>query len=183
MTMNGSKLAMVLTIVSAVGAIVLGGCEEQKKDAAKAIKDAAAAAKTAVTDTATKAVEGAKVEAGKMMEAAKEKVAELTGGANKSVEAYISDLGRANGILGGINAPMDATQSLPDLKLISEKLNSASDALHAMGTDVKDQIQKTFGPQIEPLVATFKGHIERLSKDSMIGPVLGDTLKSVELFE
>lgn len=177
--MNASKLAMFL----AVGSLAMGGCEEQKKDAAKAAKDAAGAAKTAVTDTATKAVEGAKADAGKMVDAAKEKVAELADGAKKSVEAYIGDLGKANGILGGIKSPIDATKSLPDLKSISETLGASSGALGGLGGDVKDQIKKTFGPQIEPLVATFKGHIERLSKDSLIGPVLGDTLKGFKLFE
>ncbi len=187
-----TSLLNTALVFGLAGALVLGaGCDEKKpvptastpaSPAAPApapVQEAADAAKAA----AAGAIEKAKEAVAKPVEEAKAKVAEVSAQAKDALKGYIDSLGSANGLLAKITNPLNAGSSLGDLGKTAQSLNGHTAILNALPGDQKATLLGENKSTLDPLVSTFKGHVDRLTKDGALGKIVGDTLKGFKLFE
>lgn len=202
-----TKLTAVASMILA--ATLMVACEEKKADtagdavqkAADATKDAAnkavdagkdAAAKTgeAVKEGADKAKEAAKEATDKVADkakdatdAAKAKAAELTDAAKASMNDYLGNLGKLSDTLAGAKDPISGAKAAAESKPLTEKLSGAMAALDKLSPELKTTLKDTFKDQLASVTAKYKEQVDRLTKDSTLGKLFGDSLKNLKLFE
>ena len=202
-----TKMSAVASMFLA--ATMMVACEEKKAEtagdaiqkAADATKDAAnkavdagkdAAAKTGeavkegadkATDAAKEATDKAADKAKDATDAAKAKVAELTEAAKSSMNDYLGNLGKLTETLSGANDPISGAKAAADAKPLTEKLSGAMAALDKLSPELKASLKETFKDQLSGVTGKFKEQVDRLSKDSTLGKLFGDSLKSLKLFE
>lgn len=202
-----TKLSAVASMFLA--ATMMVACEEKKAEtagdaiqkAADATKDAAnkavdagkdAAAKTgdAVKEGAEKATEAAKEatdtaadKAKEATDAAKAKAAELTDAAKATMNDYLGNLGKLSDTLAGAKDPISGAKAAADAKPLTEKLSGSMAALDKLSPELKTTLKDTFKDQLASVTAKYKEQVDRLSKDSTLGKLFGDSLKNLKLFE
>lgn len=202
-----TKLSAVASMFLA--ATVMVACEEKKAEtagdaiqkAADATKDAAnkavdagkdAAAKTgdAVKEGADKATEAAKDATDKAADKAKEatdaakaKAAELTEAAKTTMNDYLGNLGKLSDTLAGAKDPISGAKAAAESKPLTEKLSGAMAALDKLSPELKASLKDTFKDQLASVTAKYKEQVDRLTKDSTLGKLFGDSLKNLKLFE
>ncbi len=183
---------LVLGVAGVLGASM--GCDEKKPTAtAPTTPPAAPASPTAagpvkdVTDAAKAAaagaVEKAKEAVAKPVEEAKAKAAEISAQAKDAMKGYIDSLGSTNSLLAKITNPLNAGSSMGDLSKAAQSLNGHTAVLNALPGEQKASLLGDNKGALEPLVATFKGHVDRLTKDGALGQMVGNALKGFKLFE
>ncbi|MCC6677050.1 MAG: hypothetical protein IT436_07895 [Phycisphaerales bacterium] len=176
----------MLTVVGAIALVASAGCEKKEpaapapaKSTTDSIKEAAKTSTDAVKDTAAKATEAVKDTAAKATEAASAAWAKV----QDSAKGYIDTLTQTNGVMEGVKDAPSATTALPKLKDLLPKLTAQGGALSALGTEDRAKLMSEYKDKLTPLVTKFKAEIDRLTKNPGIAAILGDTLKSVKLFE
>lgn len=202
-----TKLSAVASMFLA--ATVMVACEEKKADtagtmidkAADATKDAANKAVDATKDAAAKTGEAVKEGADKATEAAKDAVkegtdaakdatdaakaeaAELLDGAKATMNDYLGNLGKLSDTLAGAKDPISGAKAAADAKPLTEKLSGAMAALDKLSPELKTTLKDTFKDQLSGVTAKYKEQVDRLTKDSTLGKLFGDSLKNLKLFE
>ncbi len=195
-----SVLVMNVLAASAVLAVFAGaGCEEKKAPAAKPagagspatapdgktpdpMKEVADKTKE-MKETAAKTVEEAKKTVTEAPKEAAKKVTEVTQAAKDAMKGYLSQLGDVNGLLEKITGPLNAAPSLGKLSELASGLNANSTLLNALPADQKAALAGENKSSLESLTSAFKAQVERLTKDSSLGGIVGETLKKFKLFE
>ena len=187
-----TKLTAVASMFLA--ATMMVACEEKKAEPApstmekakEATKDAANKAVDAGKDAAAKTGDAVKEGADKAKEAtdaAKNKVAELTDAAKASMNDYLGNLGKLSDTLAGAKDPISGAKAAAESKPLTEKLSGAMAALDKLSPEVKTTLKDTFKDQLASVTAKYKAQVDRLTKDSTLGKLFGDSFKNLKLFE
>lgn len=153
--------------------------KEGADKAKEAAKDGADAAKEAVKEATDKAADKAK----EATDAAKAKAAELTDGAKASMNDYLGNLGKLSDTLAGAKDPISGAKAAAEAKPLTEKLSGAMAALDKLSPELKTTLKDTFKDQLASVTAKYKEQVDRLTKDSTLGKLFGDSLKNLKLFE
>jgi gas vesicle protein len=157
------------------------------KDAGKAVtdgaKDAASKAGDAVKETADKAKDAVTDAADKAKDKAGEVVAAVTEKAKEALKGYMDGLTGANSTMEKIKSPVDATGALAAITDAVKKVNLNQAILAVLPEGEKTALLGENKDALGSLTSTFKGHVERLTKDAGIGKILGDALKGFKLWE
>lgn len=177
----------VLALLAAAG-LMMTACEEKPADklseAAKAAGDAASKGAAAVSDAANKGAAAVSDAASKGVEAAKDAVSSALSAETKAAaSSYLDELKKATGVLEGIKTPADATAKLSEIAGSAAKVNGFTSVLNALKGEDATALKTELKSQMEPVISGFKAQVDRLTKDTMIGTVIGDALKSFKLFE
>jgi di/tripeptidase len=189
-----------VAILALTTGLTLTACEDKKQPAtpttpaADSGKSSLDAAKDAATDAASKAgekvgevVDAAKEKAAETAEAVKEKVKETTAAITEKAQAamkdYLGGLTDANGAMEKIKGMFDVPAGLTALNDAAKKVNTNSAILGSLPAEEQTAVKDANKDTLSSLTATFKSHVERLTKDSAIGKSIGDALKSFKLFE
>lgn len=187
-------------ILAFTSTLTLTACEDKKQPAAPtppaadAGKSSLDAAKDAASDAANKAgekvgevVDAAKEKVAETTEAVKEKVKETTTAITQKAQAamkdYLGGLTDANAAMEKIKGMFDVPAGLASLNDAAKKVNSNSTILGSLPADEQAAVKDANKDTLSSLTASFKAHVDRLTKDSAIGKSLGDALKSFKLFE
>jgi hypothetical protein len=189
----------VMLVAVLAGTLSLAACEKKSapttpppaptgsKGSGGSITDAAKNAGDSLKKEGGKAVESVKKGGEEALDAAKKEAVkaanEVTDQVKGQVNGYLDALRGTNSLLEGIKSPLDATAKAPDVAASAGKINSTSGVLSGLSPELQKSIKDQFGTQISDLTKGFKAQVERLTKDSSIGKLVGDSLKSVKLFE
>lgn len=174
--------------------------KEAASKAGEAIKESAKAAGESVKDAAAKtgeAVGNAAVKTGEALKESASKIADpkrdpKDGGASASdaithakatMQGYIDSLTKGNSLLESLKSPLDATPKLPELKSTIDSIGSKASELLKLSSEQQAAVKNDYKDKLGPMVTKFKAEAERITKDSGLGKILGDQLKSVKLFE
>lgn len=185
-------------MAAAVLAAGLVGCDAKDAEKAKStVADAAKKTGDAVKETATKAADAAtdaaKAAGDKVAETAKaagdagkelvdKAKAAVSEDAKKAFDGYVGEIGKTNGLLEKITNVDSAKSALADLAKSVTSLNAASGLLDKLPAEIKSSLMNGEGKGLlEKATSTFKGHVDRLTKDPLINGLLGDTLKQFKL--
>lgn len=95
---------------------------------------------------------------------------------------YLGDMGSVTDMLRGVTTPRQASDALPRLGPALDNLNSTSNSLSRMVPEVRDNVLKAFGPQLEQANSALTAQINRITGDPSLNNVLGPLLKNVKLF-
>ncbi|MFN0131121.1 MAG: hypothetical protein ACKVW3_01080 [Phycisphaerales bacterium] len=188
------KHALVTTLILIPA---LSGCEEAPAPAPKTtapaatpapkvaepVKETAGKAATEIKEGAGKAVEAVKEGAGKAVEEGKKAVAALSADISAAAEGYISSLTSASGSMSKMTDTLSTTTGLPGLKGTLGKIGDYAKQLSGQNPEIVTKIKEQFGGALGPALKGFKDQVDRLTKDSSLGKIVGDSLKSVKLFE
>ncbi|MBL0927945.1 MAG: hypothetical protein IBJ11_09895 [Phycisphaerales bacterium] len=163
-----AKLALVLPLGAALA--LSAGCEK---------KEGTPALPKSMTDAAKKAEDAAKAGIEKGKEAAAGALDALKG----NMDGYLKNLGSLGGMLEGIKTEANATEAKPKLAEMIGSINGLTDKLGGAGGDMKGKLTEMFKGQLGPAVEKVQAQISRISSDAKLGPILGDTLKGLKIFQ
>lgn len=157
--------------------------KEMTEKGKEAVQQAAEKGKEAVKDAADKAKEAVQKPVEEAKKAADSKVAEVSQAAKDAFGGYLSEMGSVNTLLEKVKGPMDVTSALPTLGASSAKINGYTDILGKLSPEQKTAVIGDKKDALSSLTATFKAQMDRLTKDPMLGKLMGDPLKKFKLFE
>lgn len=178
-----------------LGLALLVGCDESPAPAAKPkaaavaapeskpAESAAGKASTEIKEGAQQVVEEVKQGAQQAVDEGKKAVTALAADVSATAEAYVTELTKANGTMAKMTDGLSTSTGLPGLKGSLDKINNYAKQLGEQNPEIVAKIKEQFAASLGPALKGFKEQVERLTKDSKLGALVGDSLKSVKLFE
>lgn len=157
------------------GATMADKAKEGAGKMVEAGKEAAGKAVEAGKEAATKAVESGK-------EAATKAAAAVSDEVKGAMKGYIDSLGESTGILAKITGPLDAGSQLKPLGEALAKNAGFAAVLEKATPDVRSSLKGDFGGPLDAAMKSFTEQKDRVTKDAMLGKVLGDTLSKFKAF-